>query len=41
MVVIGVDVHKQLLTVAVVDEAGNLLAQRTLGGGEDGLVAWA
>jgi transposase len=41
MIVIGVDVHKQSLTAAVVDERGRLLAERTLAGGEDGLLAWA
>src|SRR5215218_7132819 len=41
MIVIGVDVHKQSLTAAAVDETGRLLAERTLAGGEDGLLAWA
>jgi transposase len=41
MIVIGVDVHKQSLTAAAVDGAGRLLAERTLAGGEDGLIAWA
>jgi transposase len=41
MIVIGVDVHKHSLTAAVVDRTGRLLAERTLAGGEDGLVAWA
>jgi transposase len=41
MIVIGVDVHKQSLTAAAVDETGRLLAERTLASGEDGLVAWA
>jgi transposase len=41
MIVIGVDVHKQSLTAAAVDETGRFLAERTLGGGEDGLLAWA
>jgi hypothetical protein len=41
MIVIGVDVHKQSLTAAVVDETGRLVAERTLAGGEDGLLAWA
>jgi transposase len=41
MIVIGVDVHKQSLTAAAVDEAGRLLAERTLPGNEDGLLAWA
>ena len=41
MIVIGVDVHKHSLTAAVVDEAGRLLVERTLAGGEDGLIAWA
>jgi len=36
MIVIGVDVHKQSLTAAAVDETGRLLAERTLAGGEDG-----
>jgi hypothetical protein len=39
--VIGVDVHKDSLTAAAVDQTGRLLAERTLAGGEDGLVAWA
>jgi transposase len=41
MIVIGVDVHKQSLTAAAVDETGRLLAERTLCGDEDGLLAWA
>jgi transposase len=41
MIVIGVDVHKQSLTAAAVDETGRLLAERTLSGSEDGLLAWA
>src|SRR5215203_3812948 len=41
MIVIGVDVHEQSLTAAAVDETGRLLAERTLAGGEDGLLAWA
>jgi transposase len=41
MIVIGVDVHKHSLTAAAVDQSGRLLAERTLAGGEDGLVAWA
>jgi transposase len=41
MIVIGVDVHKQSLTAAAVDETGRLLAERTLCGNEAGLVAWA
>lgn len=41
MIVIGVDVHKQSLAAAAVDETGRLLAERTLSGGEDGLLAWA
>jgi transposase len=41
MIVIGVDVHKQSLTAAAVDETGRLLAERTLAGAEDGLLAWA
>jgi transposase len=41
MIVIGVDVHKQSLTAAAVDETGRLLAERTLAGGEDGLLTWA
>ena len=41
MIVIGVDVHKQSLTAAAVDERGRLLAERTLAGGEEGLLAWA
>jgi transposase len=41
MIVIGVDVHKHSLTAVAVDETGRLLAERTLQGGEDGLVAWA
>ena len=38
MIVIGVDVHKHSLTAAAVDERGRLLAERTLAGGEDGLL---
>jgi transposase len=41
MIVIGVDVHKHSLTAAAVDETGRLLAERTLAGGEDGLIGWA
>jgi transposase len=41
MIVIGVDVHKHSLTAVAVDETGRLLAERTLQGAEDGLVAWA
>jgi transposase len=41
MIVIGVDVHKQSLTAAAVDESGRLPAERTLAGGEEGLLAWA
>jgi transposase len=41
MIVIGVDVHKQSLTAAAVDETGRLLAERTVCGDEDGLLAWA
>ena len=41
MIVIGVDVQEQSLTAAAVDETGRLLAERTLEGGEDGLLAWA
>jgi transposase len=41
MIVIGVDVHKRSLTAAAVDQSGRLLAEQTLAGGEDGLVAWA
>jgi transposase len=41
MIVIGVDVDKQSLTAAAVHETGRFLAERTLGGGEDGLLAWA
>src|SRR6266545_7412928 len=41
MIVIGVDVHKQSLTAAAVDETGRLLSERTLGGSEGGLFAWA
>jgi predicted NBD/HSP70 family sugar kinase len=41
MIVIGVDVHKQSLTAVAVDPTGRLLAERTLRGGEDGLLAWA
>ncbi len=40
MIVVGVDVHKQSLTAAVVDERGRLLVVRTLTGSEDGLLAW-
>jgi transposase len=41
MIVIGVDVHKQSLTAAAVDETGRLLAERTIAAGEDGLLTWA
>ena len=41
MIVIGVDVHKQSLTAAAVDETGRLVGERTLSGGEVGLLAWA
>jgi transposase len=41
MIVIGVDVHKHSLTAVAVDETGRPLAERTLRGAEDGLVAWA
>jgi transposase len=41
MIVIGVDVHKQSLTAAAVDETGRLVAERTLSGSGDGLLAWA
>jgi transposase len=41
MIVIGVDVHKHSLTAAAVDQAGRLLAERTLAATETGLVAWA
>jgi hypothetical protein len=39
MIVIGVDVHKHSLTAVAVDETGRPLAERTLRGAEDGLVA--
>jgi hypothetical protein len=41
MLVIGVDVHKQSLTAAAVEETGRLLAERTLSVSEDGLLASA
>jgi len=41
MIVIGVDVHKHSLTAVAVDETGRQLAERTLQGAEDGLLAWA
>jgi transposase len=41
MIVIGVDVHKHSLTAVAVDETGRPLAERTLQGAEEGLVAWA
>ena len=41
MIVIGVDAHKQSLTAAAVDVTGRLLAEKTLSGSEDGLLAWA
>jgi transposase len=41
MIVIGVDVHKQSLTAAAVDVTGRPLAEKTLSGSEDGLLAWA
>ena len=41
MIVIGVDVHKHPLTAVAVDEAGRLLAERTVAAGSDELLAWA
>jgi transposase len=41
MIVIGVDVHKQSVTAVAVDEAGRLLAERTVAAGSDELFAWA
>jgi transposase len=41
MIVVGVDVHKHSLTAVAVDEAGRVLEQRTLPGGERSLLAWA
>ena len=41
MIVIGVDVHKHSLTAVAVDKTGRPLAERTLRGAEDGLLAWA
>src|SRR5919198_4306934 len=40
MIVIGVDVHKHLLTAVAVDELGRPLAERT-GPVDEGLVGWA
>jgi transposase len=41
MIVIGVDVHKHSLTAVAVDETGRPLAELTLTGAGDGLIAWA
>ncbi len=42
MIVIGVDVHKQSLTVVAVDEAGRMLDEKTVAAVADGeLLAWA
>src|SRR6266487_3534017 len=41
MIVIGVDVHKQSLTAVAVDEAGRMLAEKTVAAADGELVAWA
>ena len=41
MIVIGVDVHKQSVTAVAVDDAGRMLEERTVGVGDDDLLAWA
>jgi transposase len=41
MIVIGVDVHKQSVTAAAVDEAGRMLDEKTVAVGSDELVGWA
>src|SRR5437667_84698 len=41
MIVIGVRVHKQLVTAVAVDEAGRMLDEKTVAVGGDGLVGWA
>ena len=41
MIVIGVDVHKHSLTAVAVDEAGRMLAERTVAAADDELLEWA
>src|SRR5262245_23205172 len=41
MIGIGLDVHGRSVTAVVVDEAGRPLAERVIGVGSDGLLAWA
>jgi transposase len=41
MIVIGVDVHKHSLTAVAVDGAGRPLAELTLAGADEALIAWA
>jgi transposase len=40
MIVIGVDVHKQSLTAVAVDEAGRMLAEKTVAAADDELLEW-
>src|SRR5215203_2210614 len=41
MIVIGVDVHKHSLTAVAVDEAGRMLAEKTVTAADDELLVWA
>jgi transposase len=41
MIVIGVDVHKHFSTAVVVDEAGRVLAERTVASADGELLGWA
>jgi len=41
MIVVGLDVHKQSVTVVAVDEAGRPLAEKTIVVGSDELLGWA
>src|SRR5215211_6980603 len=41
MIVIGVDVHKQSLTAVAVDEAGRMLAEKTVAAADERLIEWA
>jgi transposase len=40
MIVIGVDVHKQALTAVAVDEAGRMLAEKTIAAANEELLEW-
>src|SRR5215210_2307524 len=40
MIVIGVDVHKQSLTAVAVDEAGRMLAEKTVAAANEELLEW-